>query len=491
MRSLSILLLIPFVASGTATAQQYTATPITSANSPIFFANLFDLNNKGQVLGAACITNCGVNPFPAVWSNGTFQALPIPPGYVFNASARDFKINDSGSVVGNVRQPVTLNGNAIQLPQVVLWQNGNPTVIQPPASLFPGCSGPPSSLSSALNSSGHILILTSFTADPSFPYPGRCYAYWIYPTGSSTLSFPFPPQCLGLPGAAAHPMSFDALPFKGMNDADQVLENIVNSYCGPPYVNPAPTTTYDPAVIQPGGSFSYLPASSLTFAGAGGARSEEIDNLGIVQGFETNSSGQPTAVIWDGNGVHVLGPGLVTWLNNVGQALYAPGNSPLLWQSGVATSIQFPPGISPVGGSTLNDAGQITAADALNHFYLLTPSGTCGQDVTSQTQVTAGGFRYNHATTRFTQAVTVTNAAGSSITGPISLALDNLPATATLFGISGATQCLPPQGSQYTNLATSSSLASGGSVSAILQFFNVEKSGVSYQPRVITGPGRR
>jgi hypothetical protein len=285
-------------------------------------------------------------------------------------------------------------------------------------------------------------------------------------------------------------MGYDALPKKAMNDADQVLENILNSYCGPPYVNPAPTTTYDPAVIQPGGSFSYLPASSLTFAGAGGARSEEIDNLGIVQGFETNSSGQPTAVIWDGNGVHVLGPGLVTWLNNVGQALYAPGNSPLLWQSGVATSIQFPPGISPVGGSTLNDAGQITAADALNHFYLLTPSGTCGQDVTSQAQVTPGGFRYNHATTRFTQAVTLSNTSGSSITGPISVALDNLPARATLIGINGATQCLPPQGSQYTNLSPSS-LASGASVSAILQFFNVEKSGINYQPRIITGQGRR
>jgi hypothetical protein len=284
-------------------------------------------------------------------------------------------------------------------------------------------------------------------------------------------------------------MGYDALPKKAMNDADQVLENILNSYCGPPYVNPAPTTTYDPAVIQPGGSFSYLPAtlpaSSLTFGGGSGARAEEIDNLGIVQGFADNG-----ALIWDGNGVHVLGPGLVASLNNVGQALYAPGNSPLLWQSGVATSIQFPPGISPVGGSTLNDAGQITAADALNNFYLLTPSGTCGQDVTSQTQVTAGGFRYNHATTRFTQAVTVTSAAGSSVSGPISLAFDNLPARATLIGINGATQCLPPQGSQYTNL-TPSSLASGGSVSAILQFFNVEKSGVSYRPRVIAGLDRR
>ena len=484
---LPILLSILFVAAGTATAQQYTATPITSANSPIFFANLIDLNNKGEVLGDACIANCGANRFPAVWANGVFQALPIPPGYQYSATLQEYKINDSGDVVGAVLLPSTSNRPITS--HVVLWQNGTPTLIEPPPTLFPGCLGIPDSTPSALNSSGHILILTSYTADPSFngyPHPGRCYAYWIYPTGSSTLSFPFPPQCLGIPDVHGPVMGYDAIPKKTMNDADQVVENIVNYYCGPPYVNPAPTTTYDPAVIQPGGSFSFLPAGGFTFGGGSGARAEEMDNLGIVQGFADNG-----ALIWDGNGVHVLGPGLVASLNNVGQALYAPGNSPLLWQSGVSTPIQLPPGLS-LSGSTLNDAGQFVAKDSNSQssFYLLTPSGTCGQDVTSQTQVTRGGFRYNHTTTHFTQAITVTNAGGSAITGPISLAFDNLPAKATVFGISGATQCLPPQGSQYINLG-SASLASGNSASATLQFINTERSGVSYQPRVITGAARR
>jgi hypothetical protein len=374
---------------------------------------------------------------------------------------------------------------------VVLWQNGTPTLIEPPPTLFPGCSGTPSSTPSALNSSGHILILTSFTFDPSFNgYPGRCYAYWIYPTGSSTLSFPFPPQCLGLPGAAAHPMTYDALPFKGMNDADQVLENIVNSYCGPPYVNPAPTTTYDPAVIQPGRSFSFLPASGFTFGGGSGARAEAINNLGTVQGFADNGG-----LIWDSNGVHVLVPGLATLLNNVGQALYAPGNSLSLWQNGVSTPIQLPPGLIPAGAAspgTLNDAGQFTVRDTTfqSTFYLMTPSGACGQDVTSQVQVTRGGFRYNHTSARFSQAVTLTNTGVSSITGPISLALDNLPAKATLFGIAGATLCAAPQGSPYVNLAVAT-LDPGAPVTTTIEFIDTEHTGFTYNARVLGGPGGR
>jgi len=478
MRLLSILVAMLSIAAGTAAAQGYTATPITSANSPIFFANLIDLNNKGQVLGDACIANCGVNRFPAVWSNGNFQTLPIPTGYVYIANGL-YKLNDSGTVVGTVQEASCSGFQCIPPTDVVVWQDGTPTVIRPPANLFTGCTGPASSGSYALNSAGHILISTFYPSSAGIP--GPCYAFWVYP-GNSIVPFPMLPQCIGV-GPGGHPLTYDATPKKAMNDADQVVANILNSYCGPPYVNPAPTTTYDPAVIQPGGSFSFLPASGFTFGGGSGARAEAIDNVGIVQGFADNG-----ALIWDSNGVHVLGPGLVTSLNNVGQALYAPGNSVFLWQSGVSTPIQLPAGV-PAAPASLNDAGQFTAGNEFS-FYLLTPSGACGQDVSPQTQVTRGGFRYNHTGARFSQAVTVTNGGGSSITGPISLAFDNLPATATLFGISGVTQCLPPQGSQYINLGWAS-LASGDSVSATLQFINTEKSSVSYQPRIITGSARR
>ena len=491
MRLLSILVAMLSIAAGTAAAQGYTATPITSANSPIFFANFIDLNNKGQVLGDACIANCGVNRFPAVWSNGNFQALPIPTGYIYIANGL-YKLNDSGTVVGTVQEASCSGFQCIPPTDVVVWQDGTPTVIRPPANLFTGCTGAASSGSYALNSAGHILISTFYPSSAGIP--GPCYAFWVYP-GNSIVPFPMPPQCIGV-GPGGHPLTYDATPQKAMNDADQVVANILNSYCGPPYVNPAPTTTYDPAVIQPGGSFSFLPASGFTFGGGSGARAAEINNLGNVHGFEDGG-----VVIWDSNGAHLLGPAPSGYasLNNVGQVLYAyglvtvPTNRFAIWQNGVSTSIQVPPGVYPAGGNGgpfLNDAGQFTATDGANGRVLVSPSGACGQDVSPQTQVTRGGFRYNHTGARFSQAVTVTNGGGSSITGPISLAFDKLPATATLFGISGVTQCLPPQGSQFINLG-SASLASGDSVSATLQFINTEKSGVSYQPRIITGSARR
>jgi hypothetical protein len=429
--------------------------------------------------------------FPAVWSNGVITPLPIPPGYAYAANLQNYKINYSGTVAGSVQAP---DGTY----HVVLWENGNPTVIEPPASLFPGCSGPAGSLSYALNSAGHILIFTVYPNDPSFNgYLGPCTAFWAYPA-ATRLRFPTPPQCTGLPVNGGHPLTYAGSPPVAMNDADQVVENIENLYCGPPYVNPAPIPTYDPAVIQASGSFAFLPANSLTFAGAVGAEATEINNVGDVHGFESDLSGQTTVVIWDSAGVHVLGPSPSGYasLNNVGQVLYAsailtPSQQWAIWQNGVSTPIQLPPGLAPTGGpyGGLNDAGQFTASDGGN-FYLATPSGACGQDVTSQVQVTRGGFRLNHSTGHFTQTVTVTNTGGFSIAGPISLALDNVPANATLFGISGATLCDPPQGSPYMNLAAAS-LDPDVPVAGTVEFIDTANTGITYNARVLAGPRGR
>jgi len=148
-------------------------------------------------------------------------------------------------------------------------------------------------------------------------------------------------------------------------------------------------------------------------------------------------------------------------LNNVGQVVYliTRSGSPQfesgefeLWQNGVSTPIQLPAGLCGrddfPASAWLNDAGQFTASDGAA-FYFLTPSGGgCAVDVTSQVQVTRGAYRYNHSTGHFIKTVTVTNTSGSSIAGPISVALDNVPANVTLFGISGATLCVLFHGSR-------------------------------------------
>jgi hypothetical protein len=281
-----------------------------------------------------------------------------------------------------------------------------------------------------------------------------------------------------------------------MNDADQVLEEL--DFCpGMP--------GYYPAVYQPNGSFHVLPAAGLKFNGQPGARPVDINNTGDVRGFGVDpSTNASVLVVWDGSGAHPFPAYCCGTFNNVGQVVYLSGfggTQASLWQNGVSTTIQLPPNISPPSGLTgsvpitLNDAGQFTVQDNNSYSpghgpYLLSPSGACGQDAASQTQVTRGGFRFSHASNRFVEPVSVTNTSSLDLTGPISLALDSLPAKASLFGINGATQCMPPQGSQYTNVALSS-LAAGVSVSATLQFINTEQSGVSYTTRIIAGTGRR
>ena len=53
-------------------------------------------------------------------------------------------------------------------------------------------------------------------------------------------------------------------------------------------------------------------------------------------------------------------------------------------------------------------------------------------------QITRSGFGYNRSSGHFTQTLTLTNHSASSITGPISIAIGNLPANYSV-GISGAT----------------------------------------------------
>jgi hypothetical protein len=173
------------------------------------------------------------------------------------------------------------------------------------------------------------------------------------------------------------------------------------------------------------------------------------------------------------NGTQETGPGFYGHLNNLGQALYLSGNPGgpyqfAIWRNGVSTPVPLPPGVSaddtPKGG--INDVGQFTVHDGVN-FYVMTLSRG-----------------------RFTQTVTLTNTGGSSIAGPISIALDNLPASASLYGISGATLCDPPKGSPFIYFAAGP-LASQASVTGTLQFIDTAHTAAPYEVRVLAGPGER
>jgi uncharacterized membrane protein len=429
------------------------------------------MNNKGQVLGEVGNLSAGLR-YPVVWTNGVAQALPIPSGYSYIANLSTYKINDSGTVIGTVENAGT------QRTHIAVWKDGIPTVLpDPPIS---GCSGNGSSYSYALNNAGSILGTTGY------PSSAACLAVWVY-NGSSFRFVPTPvlPECTHLPPGYGDGLNYTVA---AMNDAGAVVEDVSNIFCTPPYGGSAPFTA-DGFVIQPSGSYSLLPLGNL-FQGT----PSYINNLGEALGYYPDPT---TLLFWDSNGIHTIGRGGYAYLNNLGQVAYSTGAEGaqgfFIWQNGVSTPMPFPAGLfgpdeDPVTAG-FNDAGQVAIQNG-NTGYLLTPSGACAQNVTSQVQVTRGGFRLDLTTQHFAQLITITNTGASSIQGPISLALDNLPTSASLFGTSGATLCDAPNGSPYLN-APAASLAPGASTTLTLNFIDAALTGITYTTRVLAGPGGR
>jgi len=116
--------------------------------------------------------------------------------------------------------------------------------------------------------------------------------------------------------------------------------------------------------------------------------------------------------------------------------------------------------------------------------------GLCVANVTAAVSVTPGGFVLNPVTGRFAQTVTVTNTSTVPFAGAVSLVLDGLSANAGLFNASGTTDASQaPAGSPYLNV--NSNLAAGQTVTFTLQFTDPSRGAITYNARVLAGPGAR
>jgi hypothetical protein len=113
----------------------------------------------------------------------------------------------------------------------------------------------------------------------------------------------------------------------------------------------------------------------------------------------------------------------------------------------------------------------------------------CAADVTGSIGIVRSGVTLNLTTRRYVQTVTLKNNSAGTITGPISLVLDNLTSNVTLYNASGSTALMLPAGSPYMTAAVN--LAAGQSVSIQLQFTNPGNSVFTYDARVLAGPGSR
>ena len=177
-------------------------------------------------------------------------------------------------------------------------------------------------------------------------------------------------------------------------------------------------------------------------------------------------------------GTTTPGPGSNLEIQNTVTAVTAianPGYQFSSWSGSVA---------APTNAATvviMNQAETITA--------IFVPCG-CAADVSALITVTRSGFVLNPVSGRYSQTVTVTNNSASTIIGPISLVLDSLTDSATLFNAAGTTDTLElPAGSPF--LTANAGLAAGQHISFALQFSDPSHAAISYNTRVLTGPGVR
>ncbi len=111
------------------------------------------------------------------------------------------------------------------------------------------------------------------------------------------------------------------------------------------------------------------------------------------------------------------------------------------------------------------------------------------RDAVDRPHATAAS-RSIRSTRRYVQTVTLKNNSSASITGPISLVLDQLTANVSLYNASGTT-CPSVTSRQSVRRASTSTLAAGQSVAIQLQFTNAGNVTFTYDARVLAGPGSR
>ncbi len=124
---------------------------------------------------------------------------------------------------------------------------------------------------------------------------------------------------------------------------------------------------------------------------------------------------------------------------------------------------------------------------------LLPPPPAGPRDVTAEVVVLPSGFNYNRFTKRFVQAVTLINTTSNALPAPVSLGLAGLSPNATLANRTGVFTLPGLAGSPYrdVNLLTDGVLAGGQSIVVTLEFVNPTYQGITYQTRILTGPGDR
>jgi VCBS repeat-containing protein len=149
--------------------------------------------------------------------------------------------------------------------------------------------------------------------------------------------------------------------------------------------------------------------------------------------------------------------------------------------------------------ASAGSSGTDTFTFKANDGFLPSNAGTitvtiasCAANISSTVTLSQGPIRFNKKTGRYAQTVTLKNSDGV-VTGPVSLVLDALSPSGSLFGGSGTTACAAPLGSTYINVDVGADglFSSHERATVTLEFLNPSGQPITYTPRVLAGGGAR
>ena len=455
------------------------------------------LNNFGQVTGSVTSDN-GTPDHAFLWTpasaNGSTGSLS-DLGIIASGGSGSLKINNFGQVI--------LNGGLIGVPGEVafLWTPASPNGTTGTRVAFVSTSFPSSAF--GLNNLGQVV---------GNMFPGTPYV-WTPDVRNGQSGQVNHTVSIGSNGPFLAPGYNSRGSATAINDAGQVTGNTFFDVYGREFIHnngpisfPA-SNPYDFGTLLLSDLIGppFLPNNQ---DGAGGAAA--INAAGHTAGSRvfTNAQGQIAGLptYWDGTVFHSIGSASGTGANSINNHDDVVGETFLSSTDGQSDGFLYSKGVlielrslvDPALGwrinraNAINDAGQIVGVGVHNggtRAFLMTPTApACAADVSAQTSIAHGPFVFSGG--KFKQAVTLSNVSASAITGPISLALSNLSANASLFNKTGTTGCAAPPGIPYIDLP--GGLAPGASATVVLVFNNPSATLILYSAApVLAGPNPR